>query len=780
MEKEQLKKVKGNVDNPIKTYTNDRLSLKAQIDGLAHFIQSCETPMTISVQGAWGSGKTSFFNMVKDKIQQEDKAKNCVFEEFNSWQFVQFDMSEHLAENMVIALTNQMDKSTPKEFKENKNNVGKVINGMELLKAGGRLFANVANDWAKEKYGVDVKEELEDAGFLDGDKLLKKKETRPKTAVEVVSELRKDFNEVVNNRLGIKEKDKATASLEKRIVFFVDDLDRLAPDKAIEVLEVLKMFLDCERCVFVLAIDYNVVVNGVSLKYKNSIGAAKGAEFFEKMIQVVYTLPDTLAHTDRYIAEILKNNGMNISLSHEFTDLVKSGKRDNPRAIKRLMNSYLLLETMRKEAYSAAGEKKESGQHEKILLFAVLCLQNICPEVYAYLYEKFSFPYDYEKGTRWFNEFKNFCYHEFHKSTQDLDVREEFESLVKDEYTNKISQTKLGFLNTFFEKLLIDTSLFMDYYEQEQVVTIFHILELEKTIKLAELTRVRDDNYSNNDSVAVVKIDMSVMYTREGTIEEAYKMSLQGIMSAFVYRRQELGWMLDLESEASFEEVVEHFKGFMSLKQPKEKGWEIIAIEENNQNLYIKVPKEDATAMVKNVVELSEYVKVSLVWFSNLSGSKKLVEGYNVVEDVLRFEGKVVYYIQLNDSYSYVKGHSLRKAYYDTVASIIASLPDNKIEKVIEEFDFLSFECAEEMSYDEEYKGEEYPEDPFYEKYGEWRWAATATRIGQIDYYIHVDGFSESKLVGNACKLSEFCKINFCWYGDPYMSEKVVRGFKES
>lgn len=41
-----------------------------------------------------------------------------------------------------------------------------------------------------------------------------------------------------------------------RVVIFVDDLDRLVPSKAVELLEVLKLFLDCKQCVFVLAIDY--------------------------------------------------------------------------------------------------------------------------------------------------------------------------------------------------------------------------------------------------------------------------------------------------------------------------------------------------------------------------------------------------------------------------------------------------------------------------------------------------------------------------------------------
>ena len=43
-----------------------------------------------------------------------------------------------------------------------------------------------------------------------------------------------------------------------------------------------------------LAIDYEVVVNGVVTKYKNTIAEDKGYEYFEKLIQVVFRLPEKM------------------------------------------------------------------------------------------------------------------------------------------------------------------------------------------------------------------------------------------------------------------------------------------------------------------------------------------------------------------------------------------------------------------------------------------------------------------------------------------------------
>lgn len=115
-------------------------------------------------------------------------------------------------------------------------------------------------------------------------------------------------------------------------------------------------------------------------------------------------MPEKMNKTDQYIAKILGDSGCNRALAKRFAELVRDCGQDNPRAIKRLMNSYILLEMMRR----AEGDNTIS-QDESIALFAVLCLQTKCIELYDYISRQFNRRFNYEKGVVWFNRLHQFC-----------------------------------------------------------------------------------------------------------------------------------------------------------------------------------------------------------------------------------------------------------------------------------------------------------------------------------------------------------------------------------
>lgn len=52
--------------------SEDKFGITDYIGGLANYIEECNTPMTISIQGSWGTGKTSIMNLVNNSLTKDD------------------------------------------------------------------------------------------------------------------------------------------------------------------------------------------------------------------------------------------------------------------------------------------------------------------------------------------------------------------------------------------------------------------------------------------------------------------------------------------------------------------------------------------------------------------------------------------------------------------------------------------------------------------------------------------------------------------------------------
>ncbi len=127
----------GNIDSPWDNPDDEKLDIKAHSDALADFICQCQTPMTIAIQGDWGTGKTSMMEIVKKQLEKGDgkKGKYSVIW-FNTWQYSQFNMQDDVPVVMLLELLNSLGY--------NKNDTMKVFGGLfkRILSAGGTFFVS--------------------------------------------------------------------------------------------------------------------------------------------------------------------------------------------------------------------------------------------------------------------------------------------------------------------------------------------------------------------------------------------------------------------------------------------------------------------------------------------------------------------------------------------------------------------------------------------------------------------------------------------------------------
>ncbi len=366
--------VTGTSDNPTE---EDYFGIEAYTKGLADFISNCTCPMTVAIQGDWGTGKTSMIKRIENKYLDS----KCIAIDFNTWEYSQFDLDNSLP---IVFYTSLIVKMGGKKESPNlANKVRQAIKDILLFCLSEAENSNLGRLPSLLFGGAKAGLENVDVSKV-GDNL-----------VETIKKLRTNFEEVLESRLK-SEKGK------DRMIIFIDDLDRIEPQRAVELLEVLKTILEVDHCVFVLAIDYDVVVRGIKAKYGSDIDEKKARSFFDKIIQVPFSLPVGSYNIGKYVTELLKkacntvsedgllkktenvnSNSEELVVREETVALIKHSVGCNPRAIKRLINSLSLLSLIwQAQSDNDHGTLKPD---EEVTLFASLCLQLAYGRIYEYL-----------------------------------------------------------------------------------------------------------------------------------------------------------------------------------------------------------------------------------------------------------------------------------------------------------------------------------------------------------------------------------------------------------
>ena len=346
----------------------DRIEVQYFAECIADFISDCQTPMTVGLQGDWGTGKTSLMNMIKCNLSDRKSLKIDI----NTWHYSMFRQDEYLGiiivQSLVEELANEIAKKDPEvsnSLKETSNKIGGVL--QKALSVGKSIQFGIPGG------GVSINDIQEALKTVD-DSL------QVENLSAIMLKFKDEFTELVGKYL-TKNKE--------RIIFFVDDLDRIRPIKAVEVLETLKNFMDVEGCVFVLAVDYEIVQLGIAEKFGTDIQQTSGKSFFDKIIQLPFTMPTCSYNIERYLSDLLQDSKFynykldtNPEDSAFFVNITEATVGRNPRSIKRAVNYASLLERIR--AKNVAGKGQRKGAETAKLLYSIVCMQIAWPELFEY------------------------------------------------------------------------------------------------------------------------------------------------------------------------------------------------------------------------------------------------------------------------------------------------------------------------------------------------------------------------------------------------------------
>lgn len=366
-------------DVPLQPGEANLLGTERHFRALYKFIKTCATPMTIGLQGDWGSGKTSALNQIKKDLDSA-VGKGVAYPNVyvNTWKYAQFRGEEFLGPALIKGLLEEIQTTCgvkPDKMDSAKRAIGRVLKGLSAgISVGGVSFD--ANKALQKDPSFE-----EQHGYTD--------------FAEIMASFKSDFHKVVAS--AIESSRGSGSAYPDRLVIFIDDLDRVPPIRALELLEAVKNFLDVPDCVFVLAVDYEVVQAGMRQKLGADVQLKSGKSFFDKIIQLPFNMPQDVYRIGNYAVSLLEASDA-ISLpksgrdewTAEIEELFSLTVGRNPRSIKRVANYAALMELVRTEASQGDcvdRRQQKITQGDRRRLIGLICMQIAWPELASYFFK---------------------------------------------------------------------------------------------------------------------------------------------------------------------------------------------------------------------------------------------------------------------------------------------------------------------------------------------------------------------------------------------------------
>ncbi|MGV7116445.1 KAP family P-loop NTPase fold protein [Paenibacillus kyungheensis] len=240
-------------DQPIEKIEHDLFNRSDFARTLSNVLNNISNKsLTIGIFGNWGSGKSSFYNMIKEHSQIQKQEINFI--EFKPWYF---STSDDLIKRFLMMLLEEIERD------------------------GG--------------YDPNLKKELKK--YAD---ILSSVSIRSFNSIISLKEI---FNKIMpdpenSDISNVKSKIEKLLELSNRkLVVYIDDVDRLDGEEIKSIFKLVRLVADFPNIIYVIALDEEVVISALSTIYSKSNNSQDEArKYIEKFIQVPIYLPKVDEH----------------------------------------------------------------------------------------------------------------------------------------------------------------------------------------------------------------------------------------------------------------------------------------------------------------------------------------------------------------------------------------------------------------------------------------------------------------------------------------------------
>lgn len=307
-------------ENP---WADDYLGRQNAAQSLYRIIEGQENPLTICLNGEWGSGKTFFLKRFERDYNKKEPVGRAVY--FNAWE-------DDFLDDPLLAIISQLKGVAQESTLQSLYKSVKKAAVPFLFKTG----AKIGKQLVKQLIGVDVSEVVENDLKTDREDLF--------GLYDELNKSRRDLRSALT--FFAEETFKVTG---KPLVFIVDELDRCRPTFAIEVLERIKHLFSVPHLVFLIGVD----VRQLSKSIKAVYGDIDANDYLHRFFDVELKLPPADPTSFVYmlwdqhgLEDILKRRNVNVDTQRttieELVPLIRA-RRITLRQIEKWVRSYALL-----------------------------------------------------------------------------------------------------------------------------------------------------------------------------------------------------------------------------------------------------------------------------------------------------------------------------------------------------------------------------------------------------------------------------------------------------
>lgn len=254
-------------------------------------------PLTIGLFGNWGSGKSTLLSLVDKRVQEKGEQPKIISIIINAWMFEGYDDAKTALMDSIIRVIND-NQSIAEECKKS---IGQLLKKVDWIRLGGALArkgiplavsAITGNPMPAIMSSIDSFKNIDltnhdDVAKIGGNisklkEFLKQDDPR-ESIVDNIRTFRVEFEQLLE------------ASGIGNLIIMIDDLDRCTPDRILETLEAIKLFLSVKNTTFIIAVDEDVVTYSIKRKYPqlnqgDEIDVSK--DYIEKIVQLPIKLPE--------------------------------------------------------------------------------------------------------------------------------------------------------------------------------------------------------------------------------------------------------------------------------------------------------------------------------------------------------------------------------------------------------------------------------------------------------------------------------------------------------